>query len=148
MQVTHNPPVATSRADDPTAQRLVWYLVSTMPPGNVRVSTRFKLTQLSSAVKNSVPPPPKTGEVASAYSSISPARMADLASVAPPMPIGPPSPALSRVISSTASPATRRVFQSTLSIVEENTTFGVSRQFCANAISAGVALGCWSPVGQ
>jgi hypothetical protein len=55
------PPVATSRAYDPTAQRLVSYLVSTMPPGNVRVSTRFKLTQLSSAVKNGVPPPTKTG---------------------------------------------------------------------------------------
>jgi hypothetical protein len=50
-----------SRAYDPTAQRLVSYLVSTMPPGNVRVSTRFKLTQLSSAVKNGVPPPTKTG---------------------------------------------------------------------------------------
>jgi hypothetical protein len=48
-------------AYDPTAQRLVSYLVSTMPPGNVRVSTRFKLTQLSSAVKNGVPPPTKTG---------------------------------------------------------------------------------------
>ena len=79
------------------------------------------------------------------YSSISPARMAAPASVAPPMVIGPPSPALSRVISATASPVTRRVFQSTLSIVEENTTFGVSRQFRANAISAGVASGCWSP---
>ncbi|MBP2353842.1 hypothetical protein JOF29_004952 [Kribbella aluminosa] len=43
---------------------------------------------------------------------------------------------------------TRRVFQSTLSIVEENTTFGVSRQFRANSICAGVASGCWSPVGQ
>ena len=43
------------------AQRLVSYLVSTMPPGKVRVSTRFKLTQLSSAVKNGVPPPTKTG---------------------------------------------------------------------------------------
>ena len=42
-------------------QRLVSYLVSTMPPGNVRVSTRFKLTQLSSAVKNGVPPPTNTG---------------------------------------------------------------------------------------
>ena len=52
---------ATSRAYDPTAQRLVSYLVSTMPPGNVRVSTRFKLTQLSSAVKNGVPPPTRTG---------------------------------------------------------------------------------------
>ena len=82
------------------------------------------------------------------YSSIRPARMAAPASVAPPMVIGPPSPALSRVISAVASPETSRVFQSTLSIVEENTTFGVSRQFRANSISAGVALGCWSPVGQ
>jgi hypothetical protein len=40
------------------------------------------------------------------------------------------------------------VFQSTLSIVEENTTFGVSRQLRANSISAGVASGRWSPVGQ
>jgi hypothetical protein len=38
------------------------------------------------------------------------------------------------------------VFQSTLSIVEENTTFGVSRQFRANSTSAGVASGCWPPV--
>ena len=52
---------AMSRAYDLTAQRLVSYLVSTMPPGNVRVSTRFKLTQLSSAVKNGAPPPTKTG---------------------------------------------------------------------------------------
>ncbi len=74
--------------------------------------------------------------------------MAAPASVAPPTLIGPPSPALSRVISAIASPVTRRVFQPTLSIVEENTTFGVSRQFRANSISAGVALGCWSPVGQ
>jgi hypothetical protein len=34
------------------AQRLVSYRVSTTPPGNVRVSTRFRFTQLSSAVKN------------------------------------------------------------------------------------------------
>ena len=54
-------PGATSRAYDPAAQRLVSYLVSTMPPGNVRVSIRFRLTQLSSAVKNGVPPPTKTG---------------------------------------------------------------------------------------
>ena len=32
--------------------------------------------------------------------------------------------------------------------VRQNTTFGVSRQFRANSIWAGVALGCWSPVGQ
>ena len=42
----------------------------------------------------------------------------------------------------------RRAFQSTFSIVEENTTFGVSRQFRANSIWAGVASGCLSPVGQ
>jgi hypothetical protein len=35
--------------------------------------------------------------------------------------IGPTSSALSRVISAIASPVTRRVFQSTLSMVEENT---------------------------
>ena len=29
------------------AQRLVSYLVRTTPPGNVRVSTRFRFTQLS-----------------------------------------------------------------------------------------------------
>jgi len=52
---------ATSRAYDPAVQRFVSYLVSTMPPGNVRVSTRFKLTQLSSAMKNGVPPPTRTG---------------------------------------------------------------------------------------
>jgi len=52
------------------------------------------------------------------------------------------------VISATASPVTRRVFQSTLSIVEENTTFGMSRQRRANSIAAGVAPGCWSTVGQ
>ena len=58
------------------------------------------------------------------------------ASVAPPISIWPPSSALSRVISVIASPVTRRVFQPTLSIVEENTTFGVSRQLRANSISA------------
>ena len=42
-------------------QRLISYLVSTTPPGNVRVSTRFRFTQLSRAVKNGVPPPTKTG---------------------------------------------------------------------------------------
>src|SRR5260221_10873515 len=130
------------------AQRLVSYLVRTTPPGNVRVSTRFRFTQLSSAVKNGVPPPTRIEWVTIAYSSTNPARMAAPASVAPPTLIGPPSSALSRVISATASPATRRAFQSTLWIVEENTTFGVSRQFRANSICAGVAPGCWSPVGQ
>jgi hypothetical protein len=48
----------------------------------------------------------------------------------------------------TASPVTRRVFQSTVAVVEENTTFGMSRQRRANSISAGVTLGCWSAVGQ
>jgi hypothetical protein len=43
------------------AHRLVSYLVSTTPPGNVRVCTRFRFTQLSSAVKNGVPPPTRTG---------------------------------------------------------------------------------------
>src|SRR4051794_41961600 len=135
---------------DPTSgtQRVVSYLVSTTPSGNVRVSTRRRFTQLSRAVKNGVPPPTRTGWVTSAYSAISPARMAAPASVAPPISIGPPSSALSRVISVTASPVTRRVFQPTLSIVEENTTFGVSRQLRANSISAEEALGCWSPVGQ
>ncbi|MEU8222662.1 alkene reductase [Kribbella sp. NPDC048915] len=37
------------------------------------------------------------------------------------------------MISATASPDTRRAFRSTLSVVEENTTFGVSRQFRADA---------------
>src|SRR5215469_8373989 len=135
---------------DPTAgtQRLVSYLVSTTPSGNVRVSTRFRFTQLSKAVKNGVPPPTKTGAVANTYSSISPARMAAAARVAPPMSMGPPSSALSRVISVTGSPVTRRVFQSTVLVVEENTTFGMSRQRRANSISAGVAPGCWSAVGQ
>src|ERR1700761_3454882 len=116
-------------ADPPSgAQRLVAYLVRTTPPGNARVSTRFRFTQLSRAVKNGVPPPTRTGAVASTYSSISPARMAAAARVAPPMSMGPPSCALSRVISVTASPVTRRVFQSTVLVVEENTTFGMSRQ--------------------
>ena len=83
-----------------------------------------------------------------AYSSISPARMAAAASVAPATSMGPPSSALSRVISVTASPVTRRVFQSTARGVEENTTFGMSRQRPANSIVAGVAPGCWSAVGQ
>ncbi len=43
------------------AHRLVSYRANTTPPGNVRVSTRFRFTQLSSAVKNGVPPPPRTG---------------------------------------------------------------------------------------
>src|SRR4051812_20553387 len=135
---------------DPTSgtQRLVSYLVSTTPSGNVRVSTRLRFTQLSRAVKNGVPPPTRTGWVTIAYSSISPARMAAAASVAPPMSMGPPSSALSLVISVTASPVTRRVFQSTVLVVEENTTFGMSRQRLANSISAGVAPGCWSAVGQ
>src|SRR5450759_3129957 len=68
---------------DPTSgtQRLVSYLVRTTPSVNVRVSTRVRFTQLSRAVKNGVPPPTKTGAVASTYSSISPARMAAAASV-------------------------------------------------------------------
>src|SRR5258708_26498610 len=115
---------------DPTSgtQRLVSYLVSTTPSGNVRVSTRLRFTQLSRAVKNGVPPPTRTGWVTIAYSSISPARMAAAASVAPPMSMGPPSSALSLVISVTASPVTRRGFQSTVLVVEENTTFGMARQ--------------------
>src|SRR4051794_30007341 len=115
------------RRSDGGTQRLVSYLVRTTPPGNVRVSTRASFTRLSRAVKNGVPPPTKTGAVASTYSSISPARMAAAARVAPPMSMGPPSSALSRVISVTASPVTRRVFQSTVLVVEENTTFGMSR---------------------
>src|SRR5262249_26950657 len=138
-----------SRAENlARAHRLASYRVSTTPPGNVRVSTKFRFTPLSSAVKNGGPLPTRPGWVTIVYSSISPAHMAAPASVAPPMPIGPPSSALSRVISATASPVTRRVFQSTLSIVDENTTFGVSRQFRANPIFAGEASGCWSPVGQ
>lgn len=62
--------------------------------------------------------------------------------------MGPPSSALSLVISVTASPVNRRVFQSTVLVVEEKTTFGMSRQRWANSISAGVAPGCWSAVGQ
>src|SRR4051794_32268935 len=56
-------------------QRLVSYLVRSTPSGNVRVSTRFRFTQLSRAVKNGVPPPTRTGWVTIAYSSISPARI-------------------------------------------------------------------------
>src|SRR5690349_25039129 len=133
------PPQAMRQLE--AAQRLVSYLVRTTPPGNVRVSTRFRFTQLSRAVKNGVPLPTKTGAVASTYSSISPARMAAAASVAPPMSMGPPSSALSRVISVTASPVTRRVFQSTVLVVEENTTFGMSRQRRAHPNPAGVGAG-------
>src|SRR4030081_4119870 len=135
---------------DPTSgtQRLVAYLVSTTPSGNVRVSTRLRFTQLSRAVKNGVPPPTRTGWVTIAYSSISPARMAAPAGGGPPACRGPPPSVLSRVISVTASPVTRRAFQSTALVVEENTTFGMSRQRRANSICAGVAPGCWSAVGQ
>src|SRR4029450_11513243 len=129
------------------AQRLVSYLVRTTPPGNVRVSTRFRFTQLSSAVKNGVPPPTSTGWVTISYSSISPARMAAPASAAPPTLIGSPSSALGRGVSPAAAPVPGGVVQPTLSTVEENTPFGVSRQFRANSICAGVAPGCWSPVG-
>jgi hypothetical protein len=52
------------------------------------------------------------------------------------------------VISLTASPVTRRAFQSTVLMVEENTSFGMSRQRLAYWIVAGVASGCWSAVGQ
>src|SRR4051812_49664969 len=61
--------------------------------------------------------------------------MAAAASVAPAMSMGPPSSALSLVISATASPVTRRVFQSTVLVVEENTTFGMSRQRRADPIA-------------
>ena len=44
-----------------SAHRLVSYLVRTTPPGKVRVSTRFRFTQLSSVVQNGVPPPTMTG---------------------------------------------------------------------------------------
>ena len=64
------------------------------------------------------------------------------------MSMGPPSSALSLAISVTASPVTRRVFQWTVLAVEENTTFGMSRQRRANSITAGVAPGCSSAVGQ
>lgn len=52
------------------------------------------------------------------------------------------------MISVTASPATRPVFRSTVLIVEENTTFGISRQRRAYSMCAGVASGCWSAVGE
>src|SRR3982074_2259221 len=134
---------------DPTSgtQRLVSYLVSTTPSGNVRVSTRLRFTQLSRAVKNGVPPPTRTGWVTIAYSSISPARMAAAARGAPPTSMGPPSSVWRRVVSVTASPVTRRAFQSTTLVVEENTTFGMSRQRRANSIWAGVAPGCWAAGG-
>src|ERR1700738_4513982 len=123
------PWVARGRADPRSGtQRLVSYLVRSTPSGNGRVSTRFRFTQLSRAVKNGVPPPTRTGWVTIAYSSISPPRTAAAARVAPPTSIGPPSSVLSRVISVTASPVTRRAFQSTALVVEENTTFGMSRQ--------------------
>src|SRR3954469_8449949 len=122
-------------------QCLVSYLVRSTPSGNVRVSTRFRFTQLSRAVKNGVPPPTRTGWVTIAYSSISPARMAAAARVAPPTAMGPPSSVLSRVISVTASPVTRRAFQSTALVVEENTTFGMSRQRRGERVSRGVRAG-------
>src|SRR2546429_2808949 len=126
----HGRPPSSNRGAHPRSgiQCLVSYLVRSTPSGNVRVSTRFRFTQLSRAVKNGVPPPTRTGCVTIAYSSISPARMAAAARVAPPTSMGPPSSALSRVISVTASPVTRRAFQSTALVVEENTTFGMSRQ--------------------
>ena len=53
--------MAGARADPRSViQRLVSYLVWSTPPGNVRVSTRFRFTQLSRAVKNGVPPPSRT----------------------------------------------------------------------------------------
>src|SRR4051794_26700807 len=105
---------------------LLSYLVMTTPPGNVRVSTRFRFTQLSSAVKNGAPPPTSTGWVTISYSSTSPARMAAPASVAPPTRIGSPSSALRRVISATASPGGRRgVPVALLSLRGETTLRGV-----------------------
>src|SRR5258708_21031439 len=74
--------------------------------------------------------------------------MAAGARVAPPTAVGPPSAVWGRVIWGTASRVTRRAFQSTARVVEENTTFGMSRQRRANSICAGVAPGCWSAVGQ
>src|SRR5262249_35543868 len=122
-------------------QRLVSYLVRSTPSGNVRVSTRFRFTQLSRAVDNGLPPPGRQGWVTIPSSSTSPARMAAAARVAPPTSMGPPSSVLSRVISLTASPVTRRAFQSTARVVEENTTFGMSRQRRANANNARVEAG-------
>src|SRR5207247_6163445 len=85
------------------AHRLVSYLVRTTPPGNVRVSTRFRFTQLSSAVKNGVPPPTRIEWVTIAYSSTSPARMAAPASVAQPTLFAQPPSAFSRVTSAARS---------------------------------------------
>src|SRR2546427_3071857 len=151
MQMTGGPPdpwVARARADPRSGiQRLVSYLVRSTPSGNVRVSTRFRFTQLSRVVKNGVPPPTRTGWVTIAYSSISPARMAAAARVAPPTSMGPPSSVLSRVISVTASPVTRRAFQSTALVVEENTTFGMSRQRRGESLSAGGGPGGWAAGG-
>jgi hypothetical protein len=59
------------RHDTSGIQRLVSYLVRSTRSGNVRVSARFRFTQLFSAVKNGVPPPTRTGWVTIAYSSIS-----------------------------------------------------------------------------
>src|SRR4051794_41675464 len=73
--------------------------------------------------------------------------MAAAARVAPPRSIGPPSSVLSRVISGTASPVTRRVFQSTALVVEENTTFGMSRQRRGESIFAGGSPGGSSAAG-
>src|SRR5215204_7491811 len=52
---------------DPTSgtQRLVLYLVSTTPSGNVRASTRLRFTQLSRAVKNGVRSEEHTSELQS-----------------------------------------------------------------------------------
>src|SRR2546428_60218 len=58
--------------------------------------------------------------------------------------MGPPSSVLSRVISVTASPVTRRAFQSTALVVEENTTFGMSRQRRADSICARGGPGGWA----
>src|ERR1700744_5086 len=88
-----------ARADPRSGiQRLVSYLVRSTPSGNVRVSTRFRFTQLSRVVKNGVPPPTRTGWGTIAYSSISPARTAAPAGGAPPGSIGAPSSALGLVI--------------------------------------------------
>ena len=58
--------MARARADPRSGiQRLVSYLVRSTPSGNVRVSTRFRFTQLSRAVKNGVPPPPLAAAVVS-----------------------------------------------------------------------------------
>jgi hypothetical protein len=51
------------RCRSQAGRRLVSYLVRITPQGNVRVSTRFRFTQLSSAVKNGVPLPTRTGAV-------------------------------------------------------------------------------------